>query len=468
MHQCHLMLKLTNYGLLLLTMTVLVSCKNDDAPYTAYLEGKISNLGVNYIILSKDNRIIDTLYLDEENHFYKKFDSLAPGLYSFKHEPDYQYVYFEKNDSINLTFDAVNFNESLTFNGRGSEKNNFMMQEYLANESDNTRLRDIYNDNNTSFLKTAGANYKSHLESYTRKKKKLRWSKDFDFYAKARLDFEFYTQKEHYPYVHELHTHENIRKDLPENYYAYRKDISFNDPRLLYFSPFTRYLNAMLTNMAFAKKYDNSAPKDKSLRENIEKLRIADSVFTDERIKNVVLDNIAFAYILEDRNIENNEQFLDEYVKLSSVNDDNEIKKMGKAIKLLKPGKEIPAIALTDDTNKSFSIAKDLKKETVVFFWTACARIQLDIVQQKVIALRKSHPEVNFIAINIDDTTQWKRMLDEYHFRGIHPLHAENFDELKYKWVFTKINRTIILNPDGTIKNAFTNLMDPKFTEFLK
>ena len=119
------MLKLTNCGILLITLAVLMSCKNDEGPYTAYLEGTISNPGVGYIVLSKDNTVIDTLLLDKENHFYKKFDSLAPGLYSFKHEPDYQYIYFDKNDSISITLDGVNFDESLTFTGHGSQKNNF-------------------------------------------------------------------------------------------------------------------------------------------------------------------------------------------------------------------------------------------------------------------------------------------------------------------------------------------------------
>jgi len=461
------MLKFYNSGILLITLALLTSCKNEEGAYTAYFSGTISNPSTPYVILSRGNQVIDTLQLDEKNHFFKKFDSLTPGLYSFKLEPDYQYVFIDKNDSLDVTLDAVNFDKSISFEGRGSKKNNFMMQQYLLNEKDNRTLHVKYNNDNTFFQKTADAIYKNQKEYYSKEKKQIKWGKDFDFYAKARIDLEYYTSQELYPYLHNLNTGENVVPS--KSYYDFRKQIDFNDSRLVYFSPFTRYLNAMLVNMASAKKYDANAPKDKSLRENIEKLRIADSLFTNKTTKNVVLDNIAFAYILEDRNIVNNEKFLDEYTKLSTEKDnDNDIKKMGRAIKLLKPGREIPAVTLVDTKNKPFTISKDLTRQTVIFFWTACATMQLDIMHQKIKTLKKQHPDVSFLAVNIDDEDQWKRMTNEYHFRGTHPLHAKNFDELKYKWVFTKINRTIILNQDGTIKNAFTNLMDDKFSDYLK
>ena len=42
-------------------------------------------------------------------------------------------------------------------------------------------------------------------------------------------------------------------------------------------------------------------------------------------------------------------------------------------------------------------------------------------------------------------------------------LKATDFDGIKRDWVITKVHRTMILNPDGTIKNAFVNLFDINF-----
>jgi hypothetical protein len=77
------------------------------------------------------------LRLDKTIGFYAKFDSLLPGLYTFKHyfEPEYQYVYFDKNDSLMVHINSKDFDESIVFCGRGDEKNNFLMELYLKNEA---------------------------------------------------------------------------------------------------------------------------------------------------------------------------------------------------------------------------------------------------------------------------------------------------------------------------------------------
>ena len=76
----------------------------------------------------KDDEVIDTIYLDKNNRFMHKFDSLAPGLYTYKHNPEYQYVYFDKNDSLMLRVNTFDFDNSVVFCGRGDEKNNFLME----------------------------------------------------------------------------------------------------------------------------------------------------------------------------------------------------------------------------------------------------------------------------------------------------------------------------------------------------
>lgn len=55
---------------------------------------------------------------------------------------------------------------------------------------------------------------------------------------------------------------------------------------------------------------DNASPEDKALEMNITKLNIADTLFKNPEIKNTILDNIAFAYLLEDQHILNNKNSL--------------------------------------------------------------------------------------------------------------------------------------------------------------
>ena len=452
----------------LLLLPVLASCGGDGDNYTAYFRGQVKNPRTPYVIFSKDNKILDTILLDKDNHFSIKFDSLTPGMYSFKHDPDYQYVYFDKNDSLTVSIDADDFDQSIIFSGRGDRKNNFMMGLFSMNDEEKKSSYDIYNEKFPAFKKYIDAKHATREKYYETKKKEIEWNDDFDFYADYRVKLNYYSKKEYYCYIHARRTGEDIRPSLPKDFYDYRKDIDLNDKRLINFSPFVKYSMALINNLAFNKTVKHGVVKESGLEYNINKLIVADSAFTDPDIKNQVLNNVAFMYLLEDQNILNNQKFLQRYDAMSTdKGKDNEIRKISGAIKQLSPGSKLPAIELVNSDSKTFDIHNDIDKETVIFFWTSCAQVNLQRVYKKIADLKKEHPHVAFIAINVDTEKEWKKNLSDDNHTTATQLRAQNFESLREKWVFTKINRTIILNADGTIKNAFTNLLDDEFVNHL-
>ena len=455
-----------------LSMLSLCSCekkfKSDN--FTAYFGGEVSNPLNRYVLFLKDNKVIDTIPLDRNNRFFKKFDSLAPGLYTFKHEPEYQYVYFDKNDSIMVRMNSNDFDESVVFCGRGEEKNNFLMEMYLKNEEDRDKMFTVFDYDINKFTKYIDSDYHSRKSYYNSKKELLKWSDDFDTYALASLDFPYYTKKEIYPVIHEIRTGENISQKLPTNFYEYRDEIDYNNKGLTNFSPFVKYLTYMLNNMAMEKADDNASPEDKALEMNITKLNIADTLFKNPEIKNTILDNIAFAYLLEDQHILNNKKFLDRYNELSTdKGNQNEIIKIGNAIQMLKNDNALPNVDLIDLNGETVNSKNIIKGKTVIFFWTENAKSHFETAHRKAMELKAKHPGYNFIAINVDDNqSKWKNNLSKYKFDKIEEFRVKDFEELKQKWVITKIHRAIITNADGTINNAFVNLFDVKFVDYLK
>lgn len=453
-------------GAALLILVFLSSCKKDDN-YIAYFGGEVINPRSPYIFLSKDNKIIDTLKIDKANRFFVRFDSLTPGLYVFKHDPEYQYIYFDKNDSIMVSINAAEFDESIVFSGRGERKNNFFIELFLMNEEDRSTMYRIYEKDYTVFKNSIDSSHTVRTAFYEKNKKNIKWNEEFDYYAKKRLELHHYAKHEYYPYVHLRRTGNEVYSQLPKDYYSFRKNIDFNDSRLTNFSPFVRYLTAMLNNTAMSQRKDKEA--ENSLENNIRKLNIADTLFSNENTKNEVLNNIAFSYLLEDQNIINNKAFLERYLELSTDNsEENEIRKIAKAIQDLTPGKKLPPLALVDINNNAFDLETEITKETVIFFWTGCAKSHLEKAYQKISALQKTNPNIDFIAINFDEENEFKKTVEKYNHLNVIQVRANNFKELKDKWAFTKINRTIVLNSNGTIKNAFTNLFDANFSENLK
>jgi len=447
------------------------SCKKqfNKHNFSAYFGGEITNPTASFVLFCRDSKVIDTIKLNIDNTFFIKFDSLAPGLYTFKHEPEYQYVYFEKNDSLMVNLDSKNFDQSLVFSGRGDKKNNFLMELYLKNEEDKSNFFSVLDLDVADFTKNIDSSFLSKQKFYTTHKEQINWSGEFDIYAKGMLDFYQFSKKEMYPLAHKMRTGQSVKDKLPKDFYAFRKEIDFNNLKFTDFSPFVKYLSSMLNNIACDKEFQNLSDLDKSLEINIKKLNIADTLFNNAKIKNKILDNIAFNYLLEDQNIKNNKKFLDKFYQLSDKSNNNDIIKFGNSIQLLHSGNSLPKVDVVDLNNNIASLDSFIHKKTVLFFWTESLESHMIAAHKKIVLLQQKHLDYDFIAINVNqDQNKWRTYLSNFKFKNIIELRAVNFEDLRTKLVINKINRTLIINADKTINNAFENIFDVHFESHLK
>lgn len=63
---------------------------------------------------------------------------------------------------------------------------------------------------------------------------------------------------------------------------------------------------------------------ENSLENNIEKLNITDTLIKkNQKVKNVVLNNVAMMYLLEDQNMYNNQKFIERYLQLTTTDKEN-------------------------------------------------------------------------------------------------------------------------------------------------
>lgn len=465
------MLKKYLLYILPLSLIALTSCEKsfEQNNFEAYFGGEIINPQNNFVLFLKNDKVIDTIFLDKNNRFLHKFDSLAPGLYTFKHLPEYQYVYFDKNDSLMIRLNSLDFDNSLAFCGRGEEKNNFLIDLYLKNEQDKATLYDVLEKDIESFTKNIDSTYNIRKIHYLKRKAEIGWSDSFDKIAQAGLEFHHYYKKELYPYAHKFKTGNEVLKELPKDFYNYRKNVNLNNPELSNFSPFIRYINIMLSNVSYDSK--NGLHDEMSLENNIIKLNIADTIISNPEIKNTVLNSIAYMYLLEDQNMYNNTKFIDKYLELSTDKEQqNEVKEIYYAVKKLNIGNQLPTIDLVNKDFEPVNLTKITNnKQTVLFFWTSQAESHLKSAHKKVNNFQKKYPNINFIAINVDDSNEnWSKTCEKCDMNDITEYKSTSFAEIKKLWVITKIHRTIILNKDGSIKNGFANLFDVNFEKDLK
>lgn len=440
-----------------------------DDNYEAFFGGEVLNPKTRYIILSKGDKIIDSIKLDANNRFFAQFDSLAPGLYTFTHEPEYQYVYFDKNDSLLVLINSKDFDESIVFTGRGEQKNNFLMEMFLRNERDRDSMFNLFDYEVTKFLPTAEKTYRTNVAYYQTKKEEIQWSDEFDQYARAAVDFPYYSKKEMYPVIHKIRTGRDIMSNLPASYYEFRKGVDFNNEKLAYFSPYVKYISHMLNNVAAMKhRHDSGDENTIALKANTSKMQIADTLLKNNCIKNRILNSIAYNYLMEDQNMSNNQQFFEAYYKYSTDrNQENEVRKIATAIQNLRVGGRLPEVQLITAENEQIS-SNELNTPTVIFFWTSQANTHLIEAHKKIHEYKKKYPRYTFVGVNLDDDQdKWKSFLERLSTDGIVEVRCADFEQIRTRWAITKIHRTIVVNPDGTIRNGFTNIFDKDFEKSL-
>ena len=453
----------------ILLITTLISCKDGfmGENHVAYFGGEIENPKNNFVVFMKNDKVMDTFYLDKNNRFFHKFDSLTPGLYSFKHDPEYQYVFFDKNDSLMIRLNSNDFDTTLMFCGRGDEKNNFMMELFLKDMNLKNNLFDIYEKPEKIFSKYIDSSNQNIKKLYNKRKSFIKWSKEFDEVAKANIVLNYAYKKEVFPIVHEFKTGENIKTKLPKSYYNYRKNIDVNKSNLLYYSPFINYMSSMLNNIVLTESKGNL--NDMSLENNIKKLEIVDTLIKNKHVKNLVVNNIANMYLLSDQCSINNGKFFTLYSKM--VSDEKmkaKVMKTANNIKKLRNNNVLPEINLLDTNNKTVQINELFTKKTIIYFWTKQSDSHSFYSHKKVDELKAKYSDIDFIAININNTQEdWLKEIKSKKYNNSIELRATDFDELQNKWVINKVYRTLIINKNGTINNAFVSLFDANFESYL-
>lgn len=458
------------YFFFLLLTTSLVSCKDSfmGENHVAYFGGEIENPKNNFVVFMKNDKIVDTFYLDENNRFFHKFDSLTPGLYSFKHDPEYQYVFFDKNDSLMIRLNSNDFDNTLMFCGRGDEKNNFMMELYLKDLKLKNELFNVYEKPEKIFSKYIDSSNQNIKNLYNKRKSFINWSEEFDEVAKANILLNYAYKKEVFPIVHEFKTGENIKTKLPKSYYNYRKKIDVNKSNLLYYSPFINYMTSMLNNIVLTKSKGDL--DDMSLENNIKKLEIVDTLIKNKHVKNLVVNNIANMYLLSDQCSINNGKFFTLYSKM--VSDENmkvKVMKTASNIQKLRNNNILPEVSLLNTNNKKVLINELITKKTIIYFWTKQSDSHSFYSHKKVDELKEKYPDIQFIAININNTQEdWLKEIKEKKYSNSIELRAIDFEELKNKWVINKVYRTLIIDKNGIINNAFVSLFDANFESYLQ
>lgn len=465
------------YILLASLLLIAYSCGNDNGGSTTYFGGEIVNPTSSYVILYKNDKLVDSIILDENNRFLLPMDAVDEGLYHFEHKPEMQYVLIEKGDSILFRLNTLDFDESLIFTGNGAEKNNFMIDMFLVNEDEERLIYEYYDLETEAFISKMDSLKQMKLEQYENLVLNYDLSNNAKEIARAGIDYRHYDAKEVYPYIHSRKMPHRKSDSIPNNYYDYRNNLDYNDTKLSYFGPYINYLNTYFNNVSYTKCKnrckEDKLPVDKTLHFNLHKLKLIDSLIVSKEIRDNLYRNTAFAYFKKDHNHYNNERFIEAFNKYSKDNKyAKEVAEVYNAIKNLRQGRVLPDVALVNTEGSEVnidtlaSLAYKGHPHTVYYFWSLNQRNHMININLKVNNLRVKHPEYAFVGINInEDHESWLKAIEKMGLNPKYQFRCEDFIEIRNSLVIEGLNKVIIVKDDGTIINAFGDIFDANFVE---
>ncbi|RIV49338.1 transaldolase [Flagellimonas taeanensis] len=453
-------------GLSLLSISACSEKSGQCAP--VFFGGEIVNPTSDYVVLYHNDTYVDSVKLDANNHFSFNLEGIEEGLYHFDHSPELQYIYLKEGDSLLARLNTVEFDETLVFSGKGSEINNFMIEMYLAHETEeeNPIVQSYYLLDPEDFSKKIDSLRSikiNHLKDFARDNE---LSDRVMAMAEASIDYNTYISKEKYPFYHKKKTGEDTFHELDDSFYAYRKNIDLSSRDLTYYRPYFNFMKLHFGNLSYMTCLENCPTEKKAVSDHLHfnkhKLAMVDSLVKEVGLRDILFRNIAIDYLLKERNTnEECQVFIDKFRSLSSNEaHKEEITHLFNAIRNLQPNSRIPDLTLRDVDNNVVHLKDvvDKKKNTVIYFWTASQKRHFRNISQHINTLQKKYPDHNFVGINLKTSyPQWKLLLEEYGLETNNQFYGENFKEIQTSMVVDGLNKCVITK-DTLVVDGFANL----------
>lgn len=450
----------------ILVSFVLFSCnEKKNLEDNSWIGGQIINPKSDYVILYKGENVIDSIKLDANNYFIYNAKALKEGLYSFSHY-EFQVFYFEKGDSLMFRVNTMEFDESLSYSGRGSKKNNFLMDMFLINEKELEIMPRYYQKKQQEFEKSLDSLKKIKTTFYKRFIKKTPLHKDFLEIAKASIDYNYYIKKEIFASMNYRKKGSKYYEVITPSFFSYRDSINFLNKNLEDFFPYNRFLNKYFDNLITEK---NNFYNKNTYRYNYLKLKLIDSLVKNQSLKNTLSKSLLYKYLVNSNKKDKQDELVNLFTKINTNQDHHDkIKEFSNTCKNLNKGKKIPNLLVVSTENTVKDLHSIINQPTILYFWSSNSTKHFIEAHNKANRIKEEFPNYHFLAINLDSQFSiWKDIIVKYHYNDFEEYQFKNVSKAKKELLILSINKAIIVNKNAEIINGNTNIFNTQIERLM-
>jgi thiol-disulfide isomerase/thioredoxin len=443
-----------------LLFTLSYSCSNNNKP-TGLSEQSV-NISVptvvsGYLINVQDNRIVfvwgnrgDTLFADE-NHQFETTVYLSQADYVvMKNSGKNIRLYLMPGDSLELSFDAANVYESLSFEGKASLTNNYLKHKYQLLLQHSFSGSHRFELPVKEFRHLSDSLYvveKLFLEDYAAQNPSM--SESFLDKEQAALLYDWASQLMEYPRMNQVNANIN-----DEKYFKFLNKVSVNETQYLSLYEYRQFLNAYIAWFT-QQQMDAGANREPATHE-VSLMRMQQ---VNRRIMNPEVKDYLLASILKEqiryfgyKNTETLFQIFD--LNCSSDSIKKIVMERYQQYMALKAKPDAPQVLFTDILGKNTQMT-DLKGSYLyIDVWaTWCLPCKKEAPYFEKLKQQYAHKNIRFIGLSVDE-----KQADWQEYLQVRPSEYEQFwipDAKPFldAYLIKTIPHFLIIDPDGKLIN---------------
>ena len=455
------------YFISAILIILIFSCKTtkEDTALT-YFGGEIINPKANFVLLLKDDIVIDTLLLDDNNRFLNNYEAINEGLYTFKHGNEFQYIYLKPADSLLVRLNTWDFDESLVFSGNGSAKNEFLINLFLQNEEEEMEMYQYFNLGEVKFQKvidSLSAKRGTIFHDFLTTEDNL--SENFKKLASAAINFPLYRFKEVYPFYYKKFNKLDNFPKLSNTYYNYRKNINLNEEDLVLLYTYQNYVVSYLYNLSYQLKEIDHSKNNITiniLNATIENIEL--ETFKNTLLKKIIIND----FFKSTSSCSVHQKELDIFIEnCTNPKFVTEVKNLVNDSKIVTNKTPLQDFNLISYNNTPTTITDIIKNQnTVIYFWST-AFMSSDYLTNRIKYLENKYPNVLFIGINMQTSSEDIANEPNLKLLDINKQFKLTKESFAHNYLTSNYPRTIIVNNKGIVENGFTYLDSKKLSSEL-
>jgi len=432
----------------------LVSGETKNAPKNAQVEVTYYNNTIEWEEVSAAKTT-----LDDHGNFTVTFALTRSMPAQIVIADQYSDLFLVPSDSIRLTVNYDQFDETLHYTGKGSAENNYLAADLLAGFKTQANAYSAFSDANKfklyvdSLERLSNELYKTHISPA--------FSSDFQRYIRPTLKYRFINPRWMYKLGYDHEKKEFFTKEVPADYFDFLKTIDLDDQEAFdngtYALALSRYLSEMHDSkmvppdtLSDQQKLEYRIRSNYEYRKSIFKGNVSDyqlTAFLSDMIGDVTDDPEFINTLIEDYKATCKTP---EYVAI--------IEKIHSRAEEIATGKPAPDFTLNDMDGRAVSLSALKGKVVFIDFWaTWCVPCIASMPKtHELMAPFKDRDDIVFLNVNIqDETARWKNFVTKEKMPGVNLFADKDQSDLLFKnFNFSGIPHFVLIDKEGNIMDA--------------